>query len=426
MKFTAAGDTAIQRVLTEYNGFDTVKDFINQGDVRFFNLETTVNKDCYANFFSGGTWLRTDRKVLESTKLFNFNITTPANNHCMDYGHEGLLQTIKNIDEVGYVQAGCGRNLREAASPAYLDLPQGRVALVACTTEFAKGGLAGEQSRLLPGRPGVNGLRVKTTFVVEKEDIENLKKIAAKTGVNIRKEAAIKSGYAKPFPEGTINLGEMSFETGDEPGMRNEIDKSDMTRIEKAIEEAAFYADYVIVSLHSHDRQFEENYRPAKYIEDFAHRCIDLGAHAVIGHGPHLLRPFELYKQRPIFYSLGDFVLQLENCELAPEEFYSKFNLTSDSSMYELFKVRTKDFTCGLQRQQVMMEAVIPFFEMEDGKLKSLEIMPIELGLGMSHSKIGLPRLAKDNTILERYAEMSKAYGTKFEIKDRRAYLISE
>ena len=70
MKFTAAGDTAIQRVLTEYDGIDTVRDFLNQGDVRFFNLETTVNKDCYANFFSGGTWLRTDRKVLDSTKLF--------------------------------------------------------------------------------------------------------------------------------------------------------------------------------------------------------------------------------------------------------------------------------------------------------------------------------------------------------------------
>ena len=95
MKFTAAGDTAIQRMLTEYSGIDTIRNFISQGDVRFFNLETTVNKDCYANFFSGGTWLRTDRKVLESTKLFNFNMTTPANNHCMDYGHEGLLQTVK-------------------------------------------------------------------------------------------------------------------------------------------------------------------------------------------------------------------------------------------------------------------------------------------------------------------------------------------
>ncbi len=411
-------------MLTEYDGIDTIRDFINQGDVRFFNLETTVNKDCFANFFSGGTWLRTDRKVLDSTKLLNFNMMTFANNHCMDFGHEGLLQTIKNIDDAGYVQAGCGRNLREASAPKYLDLPKGRVALIACTTHFAPGGLAGEQSRLLPGRPGVNGLRVKTTLMVGNDDIDALKKIASKTGINISKEATIRSGYAQPLPDGIFDLDDMHFEIGDKPGLKGEIDKSDMARIEKAIEEAAFFADYVLVSLHAHDRHFEENYRPAKYVEDFAHRCIDCGAHAVIGHGPHLLRPFELYKERPIFYSLGDFLLQLENCELAPEDFYSKFNLTSDSSMYELFKVRTKDFTCGLQRQQVMTEAIIPFFEMEEGKLKSLEIMPIELGLGMGHSKIGLPRLAKDNSILERYAEMSKPHGTKFEICDRRAKLI--
>jgi len=70
------------------------------------------------------------------------------------------------------------------------------------------------------------------------------------------------------------------------------------------------------------------------------------------------------------------------------------------------------------------MESVIPCFEMEDGKLKSLEIMPIELGLGMSHSKIGLPRLANDNSILERYADISAPYGVKFEISDRRAKLV--
>ncbi len=423
MKFTAAGDTAIQRVLTEYDGIDAVRSFLNQGDVRFFNLETTVNKDCYANFFSGGTWLRCDKKVLESTKLLNFNLTTFANNHCLDYGHEGLLQTLENVDAMGYVNAGIGRNLREASAPKYLDLPQGRVALIACTTSFAPGAIAGEQSRLLPGRPGVNGLRIKTTLMVDKEDIENLKKIAAKTGANISEEASIRSGYSAPLPDGVFDLNKMHFEVG-EPGLKMEIDKADMARIEKAIEEAAFFADYVLISLHSHDRQFENNDLPAKYIEDFAHRCIDCGAHAVIGHGPHLLRPFELYKERPIFYSLGDFLLQLENCELAPEEFYSKFKLTSDNSMYELFKARTRDFTCGLQRQSVMMESVAASFEMEDGRLKSLEFIPLELGLGMSHSKIGLPRIAKDNAILERYAEMSKAYGTKLEIGDRKAKLI--
>ena len=92
--------------------------------------------------------------------------------------------------------------------------------------------------------------------------------------------------------------------------------------------------------------------------------------------------------------------------------------------MYELFKARTRDFTCGLQRQQVMMESVVAFFEMEEGRLKSLEFIPLELGLGMSHSRIGLPRLAKDNSILERYADMSAPYGTKFEITDRCAKLI--
>ena len=424
MRFTAAGDTAIQRVLTEYNGIDDVRDFIKCGDVRFFNLETTVNKDCYANYFSGGTWLRTDSKVLKSLNLLGFNMTTPANNHCLDYGHEGLLQTVKNIDDAGYVQAGCGRNLSEAAAPRYLDLTCGRVALIACTASFAPGALAGEQSRRLPGRPGVNGLRVKTTLVVEEDDMAALRKIASKTGVNIDYESEIAAGYAQPLPEGVYDLGDMRFETGGKPGLRGEIDKADMKRIEKAIEEAAFFADYVLVSLHSHDRFYKEDYLPAKYIEDFAHRCIDCGAHAVIGHGPHLLRPFELYRERPIFYSLGDFLLQLENCSLAPEDFYAKFNLTSDSSMYELFKVRTRDFTCGLQRQREMMEAVIPFFEMEDGRLKSLEVMPIELGLGMSHSKIGLPRLAKDSGILERFAEMSKPYGSKFEISGDRARLI--
>ena len=86
--------------------------------------------------------------------------------------------------------------------------------------------------------------------------------------------------------------------------------------------------------------------------------------------------------------------------------------------------MRTKDFTCGLQRIPVMMESVASLFEMKDGRLTALEFIPLELGLGMSHSKIGLPRLAKDNSILERFAEMSAPYGTKLEIGDRKARLV--
>jgi hypothetical protein len=62
MKFTAAGDVLCQRRMAEdYDGFREVKEFIERGDARFFNLETTLNyeSECFASQFSGGTYVRT-------------------------------------------------------------------------------------------------------------------------------------------------------------------------------------------------------------------------------------------------------------------------------------------------------------------------------------------------------------------------------
>jgi hypothetical protein len=42
-------------------------------------------------------------------------------------------------------------------------------------------------------------------------------------------------------------------------------------------------------------------------VVEFAHTVIDAGADLVIGHGPHVLRPIELYRDRLIAYSLGNF-----------------------------------------------------------------------------------------------------------------------
>ncbi len=38
-----------------------------------------------------------------------------------------------------------------------------------------------------------------------------------------------------------------------------------------------------------------------------ARRAIDLGADMVVAHHPHVIQPFEVYKHRPIFYSVGNF-----------------------------------------------------------------------------------------------------------------------
>lgn len=65
------------------------------------------------------------------------------------------------------------------------------------------------------------------------------------------------------------------------------------------------YGDIVFVSLH-----WGNEYSRTVTIGQvqFAHRLIDAGAVAVVGHHPHVAQPIEVYRGKPIFYSLGNFV----------------------------------------------------------------------------------------------------------------------
>ena len=407
MKITAVGDCSIQkRVPRYYDGFENVRNYIMRGDIRFFNLETTVCEDCYPARHSGGTWLRTEKEVLWSLKEYGFNITTPANNHCMDYSMDGFLQTLNNIKAAGFYQSGGGRSLAEASRPVYIDTPSGRAAMISCTTEYSPGAEAGEQSRDLIGRPGINPLRTEKIIYVGRDDMERLSDIIDKTDLDISNKILQKEGYASALPEGELDFGGLKIRLG-EPMVRYEMNKRDMERIKTAIKDAKFQADIVLISVHAHETEGKTKENVPEYLKEFAHFCIDSGAHAVIGHGPHLLRPFEIYKGFPVFYSLGDFILHLENCRIMPYEYYEQYGLTPDAGIYEVFKTRTQDFTVGLQRQREMTESVIPYFEIERDGLKRLEFMPLELGFGMPHSTFGWPRQAKDNAILTRFSEMS-------------------
>lgn len=408
MRITAVGDCAIQRNIPKfYDGFEEVKNFIMRGDVRFFNLETTVCEDCYPAKYSGGTWLRTNRNIAKDALLYGFNITTCANNHCMDFSYNGFLQTLENIKSFGLAPTGGGRTLAEASAPAYIDTPNGRAAVISCTTTYSPGAEAGEQSRDFVGRPGVNPIRTNKTVYVRADDLKALAHIAEITHINASRDIIRAEGYLPPLDNDSVEFGDTLFKLG-EPSVKFELNAEDMKRIETSIKDALFQADTVLVSVHSHQIEGESKENVPEFLRAFAHKCIDSGAHAVIGHGPHLLRPVEIYKGLPIFYSLGDFLLQLENCEKVPYDYYIKHGLKPEAGLYEVFKSRTRNFTVGLQRQRVMMESVVASFDITDGKLQDLNFMPLELGLGMPHSQIGLPRCAKDNAIVDRLSEMSE------------------
>ena len=83
-----------------------------------------------------------------------------ANNHILDYGERGLVETIESLDECGIPHAGAGRNLKEAGQPALVDVDGLRLAVLSAAD--ARWQAASEASAgVFPARPGLLRERVR-------------------------------------------------------------------------------------------------------------------------------------------------------------------------------------------------------------------------------------------------------------------------
>jgi poly-gamma-glutamate capsule biosynthesis protein CapA/YwtB (metallophosphatase superfamily) len=101
-------------------------------------------------------------------------------------------------------------------------------------------------------------------------------------------------------------------------------------------------SDIVIVSFHggAEGSKYQNVIRKNEYfygenrgdVYKFAHTVIDAGADVVFGHGPHVTRAVEVYKERFITYSLGNFCT------------YARFNLSGDNGIAPIIKVKTNEF----------------------------------------------------------------------------------
>lgn len=426
MTFAVAGDMLVQRrIPADYEGSAEVREHITRADASFVNLETTIHDGEFpGGVMNGGSFLRAPKSALEDLKAFGFKSTSFANNHSADFCIEGLMATKRAVDEADIPNAGVGYNLDQAAAPAFLDTKNGRVALIATSTgPEARSIMAGKQSRRFPGRPGVNALRVSECLQVSAEQLAVIRAIAEQSHINAQTDIERAEGYHPPLADGVAVLKDLQFVQGDKTAYITHPNAEDMERIEKSIYDAQMQADYILISIHSHELSGDKKESPSDFLVEFAHRCIDAGAHAVIGHGPHLLRPLEIYRGRPIFYSLGDFVIHNECIPFAPEDMFHKQGLTSDATMRELFCNRSANYTRGLMRDRRMLESVIPYFEMEDGRLTHLELAPIELDFDKKVWQNGNPHIDTTRGIIERYAEMSKAFGTEI-VTDERGFGI--
>ncbi|GIT43530.1 MAG: hypothetical protein Ct9H300mP11_14660 [Chloroflexota bacterium] len=120
---------------------------------------------------------------------------------------------------------------------------------------------------------------------------------------------------------------------GEEFGVRTSVNESDRSGIGNWIRGAQKQADWTIYGFHCHESGQIGEYHglnklaPPEFLVDFAHWTIDQGCALFAGHGPHLLRGIEIYKGRPIFYSLGNFIFQNESVLRLPDEAYRRFGL---------------------------------------------------------------------------------------------------
>ncbi len=420
MTMTATGDSLMIQGYPDggYPGFSEVRDYIEKGQAKFNNLETNlIDKPTFGSTYCGGTWLKSESRIIDKITGFGFNFLGYANNHTMDYSYNGLLETISHLKERNIAYAGAGEDLYAAAAPVYRDLPGGRVAFISICASFEDAARAGYASRTTPGRPGLNPLRHTKELHVTKEHFKALSEICESTHFMGEKEISIKNGFSVPFKEGELNFGGVSIRLS-EDGVEKKVtkcNKNDLKRTLDSIEDAKLMADYIVIMLHSHQIKGNVMNIPDDFAVEFCHTVIDAGADLVIGGDTHELKPIEIYKGKPIFYSLGNFCFQSNVVPTMPADFIEKYKMP-DITDPQALALRCKGWTIGLHAQPQNFRSIIPYMEYEDGKLVSCELKPIELGYDKIRTFKGIPYPADEKVsreIFKLLKDLSKDYGTK-------------
>ncbi len=406
--FTMAltGDSIITRRLSVYQepGFLKLMDLVRGADVAFTNLEMLFHDyEPYAMNESGGTYMRAEPELVKELVWAGFDLVARANNHTGDYGALGMRLTTKYVDQAGLVQAGVGESLAEAREAKFLETAKARVALISLASTFPDHARAGRTRGDMPARPGLNPLRFSTTYTVTRERLEGLRAALKEAGVRVPESG-----------DGLTVFGNR-FTVGDTPGSRTEPRKEDVEEIAEVVSNASRLADYVIVTFHAHEGRAGNRSIPADFLTAFAHAAVDAGADVVAGHGPHVLRGVEIYKEKPILYSLGDFIFQNETLLRLPSENYEPYDLGPEAHVADFNARRYNNDKSGFPADREIWEAVVATLRWEGQRLAGLDLHPITLGFGEAAHVRGRPMLAQGDLakkIVDDVIARSKGFGT--------------
>ena len=474
LTFTPTGDAIVTRSIPDPtagdapSGFGPVVDRLRSADITTTNLEVVIADgeqaatpprvvpDQYQYLASfPGMVIHAPPGILDDLSAIGIDMVSAASNHSLDFGRVGMERTMAALEARDIPYAGLGPSLESARAPAYTGSPDGRVGLVGATTSVPPGGEAGPTGSWFPGATGVSPLAVRWRYGVTPEHLAALREVAAATGIDAATDtwrsrevpdtgdpgigAADAAGDSGPADtdRDELQFMHMSFETvgaDEDPGIRYGLHAPDRTAILEQVAESASVAGTTIMSLHSHQAPGGVRNRPETpdFLIEFAHDCIDAGADAFVGTGPHVLRGIEIYRDRPIFYSLGNFFCQFETMGQLPPQSFEYYGLADDRRPSSVFDARYYDADgtpTGNLAYPEYWRTVVPTCQFDpDGTLDRIELLPCSLGRTRDRPVRGTPRTAEGETataILDEFEALSDPFGTVIQREGDRGYVVA-
>lgn len=230
---------------------------------------------------------RTRPENIDGLLYAGVEVATLGNNHIVDYGLEGLLQTHEIMDSVGIGHAGSGITDYFALQPVYVTLEGVRLAVYSACNRTGR--QYNEQPFLDAGYE-----KCGLGYWLEPNNERALAQADSLADIVIAcPHSGIEYDFSIPdrndgLPAPQIDLARFDIENC--PPFTPEAQAPDVRfRIWPGLG----------------DRQLRQ-------------QAIDLGADAVINNHPHVLQPFESYQGRLIAHSLGNFMFDLSYAETLP------------------------------------------------------------------------------------------------------------
>ncbi|MCK1715887.1 CapA family protein [Bradyrhizobium sp. 143] len=377
------------------------------------------------------SYMIADPRIARDLAWAGVDCVSLAHNHSVDWGPEGIKSTIKHCEANDIAHAGMGENLEVARAPGYFETEKMRCAIVSLSSGNNPYEWAGLAKAEVPGRPGVNPLRVATRYEVDHASAEQLRAVGKKLGLLNDQTAACKEFNITPNGVG-VEAASFAFVDGEKFGITSMGHAQDIAGNLRAIDEAYKMADFVIVAHHNRTCDGYRGENPSAFVVDFARKAIDAGADVYFGHGWHTFLGIEIYKGKPIIYGMGNFFMEEYLMHRVPADAYEAYGIEAE-------KLPTANPSAelhgGAEHEDWAWGAVYEL-KFVDGQFSEIRLYPCDLGMDFSSGKgvlkrtvgrgphkyiDGIPHLATGanaDNILRRLQHRCALRGTKMEIRD--------